>query len=251
MMRRPPRSTLFPYTTLFRSSRASGLPSAVVASARPSPIRAPTPHRPPGDDAGSGTHSNSAASSLPIYRARPRLAPGGLRPPRARPASMLFFKAFHRLVHLLAGHRQKGLFQGQFHAGIRQGFLGLAQLRSESDRLGYFISFFHTNHLSIPATAKLPHPPHDRAATSDAILSLHRKGAALATFHFPHHLHFKGMTISNYSHDTWNFSFQSTNLFQDGTQGTNFEHPTLNIERKSTRLNSSHLGIPYAVFFLK
>src|ERR1039458_1178398 len=140
MMRRPPRSTLFPYTTLFRSSRASGLPNAVVPSALPSPIRAPTPHRPPGDDAGSGTHSNSAASSWPIYKARPRLAPGGLRPPRARPASMLFFKPFYCLVHLLAGYRQKGLFQGQFHVGIRQGFLGLAQLHSESDRLGYFRS---------------------------------------------------------------------------------------------------------------
>jgi hypothetical protein len=139
---------------------------------------------------------------------------------------MLFFKPFHRLVHLLAGHRQKDLFQGQFHVGIRQGFLGLAQLRSESDRLGYFISFFHANHLSIPATAKLPHPPHHRAATSDTILSLHRKGAALAAFHFPHHLHFKGMTMSNYSHDTWNFSFQSTNLFQDGTPASNTQQPT-------------------------
>ena len=139
---------------------------------------------------------------------------------------MLFFKPFYCLVHLLAGYRQKGLFQGQFHVGIRQGFLGLAQLRSESDRLGYFISFFHANHLSIPATAKLPHPPQHRAATSDAILSLHRKGAALAVFHFPHQLHFKGMTISNYSHDTWNLSFQSTNLFQDGTLPTINRQPS-------------------------
>src|SRR5690348_18067068 len=35
MIRRPPRSTLFPYTTLFRSSRASTGPA--VASSRSSP----------------------------------------------------------------------------------------------------------------------------------------------------------------------------------------------------------------------
>src|SRR5687768_18252037 len=32
MMRRPPRSTLFPYTTLFRSAAASGEPYAPLAS---------------------------------------------------------------------------------------------------------------------------------------------------------------------------------------------------------------------------
>src|SRR5262245_65580975 len=39
MIRRPPRSTLFPYTTLFRSSRrTSGLPSRPVSGLRP-PLR--------------------------------------------------------------------------------------------------------------------------------------------------------------------------------------------------------------------
>src|SRR2546422_6370989 len=33
MIRRPPRSTLFPYTTLFRSIRAAGLAGAVVGRA--------------------------------------------------------------------------------------------------------------------------------------------------------------------------------------------------------------------------
>src|SRR6266700_4855037 len=37
MIRRPPRSTLFPYTTLFRSGRAS--PAAVGSRARPPPRR--------------------------------------------------------------------------------------------------------------------------------------------------------------------------------------------------------------------
>src|SRR5690349_22592283 len=54
MIRRPPRSTLFPYTTLFRSGRAQppvgrrrprarrGIPHAPVG-----PRRAPPPHRAP------------------------------------------------------------------------------------------------------------------------------------------------------------------------------------------------------------
>src|SRR3712207_9193815 len=33
MIRRPPRSTLFPYTTLFRSGRGGGLPLGVVGGA--------------------------------------------------------------------------------------------------------------------------------------------------------------------------------------------------------------------------
>ncbi|HZM05202.1 MAG TPA: hypothetical protein VFC44_19565, partial [Candidatus Saccharimonadales bacterium] len=31
-------------------------------------------------------------------------------------------------------------------------------------------------------------------------------------------LHFESMTVSNNFHNTWNFSFQSTNLFQDVTR---------------------------------
>jgi len=31
------------------------------------------------------------------------------------------------------------------------------------------------------------------------------------------------MTVSNNFHNTWNFSFQSTNLFQDVTLITNFQ----------------------------
>src|SRR2546425_8644686 len=34
MIRRPPRSTLFPYTTLFRSTAVSGVPSANVTPSR-------------------------------------------------------------------------------------------------------------------------------------------------------------------------------------------------------------------------
>src|SRR3972149_11924848 len=37
MIRRPPRSTLFPYTTLFRSGRGSRRPAAVTPPLRPFP----------------------------------------------------------------------------------------------------------------------------------------------------------------------------------------------------------------------
>src|SRR3712207_7437024 len=38
MIRRPPRSTLFPYTTLFRSAALSVCPAAVDDASPPSPI---------------------------------------------------------------------------------------------------------------------------------------------------------------------------------------------------------------------
>src|SRR3712207_7196493 len=47
MIRRPPRSTLFPYTTLFRSKRRGFKPdlSSGLTSARASRIRTPAPLR--------------------------------------------------------------------------------------------------------------------------------------------------------------------------------------------------------------
>src|SRR2546429_6356739 len=39
MIRRPPRSTLFPYTTLFRSQRRASLPEAAVTTLRSGPQR--------------------------------------------------------------------------------------------------------------------------------------------------------------------------------------------------------------------
>src|SRR3712207_8565242 len=70
MIRRPPRSTLFPYTTLFRSLLLSGLVAAVVAGVGE---RRPAVHpgrRPPAPPAGW-----SAASELGMVGRRPA---GGL-----------------------------------------------------------------------------------------------------------------------------------------------------------------------------
>src|SRR5690606_40150241 len=47
-LRRPPRSTLFPYTTLFRSRSGWSAPSSWPPDARPRPrVRRATPDRPP------------------------------------------------------------------------------------------------------------------------------------------------------------------------------------------------------------
>src|SRR3712207_8457267 len=40
MIRRPPRSTLFPYTTLFRSTRSASPPQATISTWRASAARA-------------------------------------------------------------------------------------------------------------------------------------------------------------------------------------------------------------------
>src|SRR5258708_28603766 len=44
MIRRPPRSTLFPYTTLFRSFQPHQLPEAEVLVLHPVPVRAQLHH---------------------------------------------------------------------------------------------------------------------------------------------------------------------------------------------------------------
>src|SRR5436190_16440469 len=64
MLRRPPRSTLFPYTTLFRSSRRSHRSRARAASARsPSPT------------AGCSPPARARRRSAPLRRESPPPAP--------------------------------------------------------------------------------------------------------------------------------------------------------------------------------
>src|SRR5687768_18233915 len=55
MIRRPPRSTLFPYTTLFRSSSSSPVRKSATCTARPS-----TPARPRGGRDRKSTRLNSS-----------------------------------------------------------------------------------------------------------------------------------------------------------------------------------------------
>src|SRR3712207_7551922 len=61
MIRRPPRSTLFPYTTLFRSRRA-GRPPASVTALPPHPCRG----------GGRGEDPRPRRSSHPVRLDRPR-----------------------------------------------------------------------------------------------------------------------------------------------------------------------------------
>src|SRR3712207_8682585 len=67
MMRRPPRSTLFPYTTLFRSAPAGAL-------------RAAAEHRDPGADAAGGEGPRRVPARPPPGMA----GAGGARPAAAR-----------------------------------------------------------------------------------------------------------------------------------------------------------------------
>src|SRR4051794_41614651 len=48
MIRRPPRSSLFPYTTLFRSRRAQGAPQAPLECQQGGAARHPPPEAPEG-----------------------------------------------------------------------------------------------------------------------------------------------------------------------------------------------------------
>src|SRR3712207_7627652 len=63
MIRRPPRSTLFPYTTLFRSPAASASPSPSTPSRRSSP-----------------SSSRAGGSSAPTSASAPRRWPASAAP---------------------------------------------------------------------------------------------------------------------------------------------------------------------------
>src|SRR3712207_7028416 len=66
MIRRPPRSTLFPYTTLFRSSCGPGPPPTTASSARPTcpPRRSPWCSGPRSTPTGSPRRSEEHTSEL-------------------------------------------------------------------------------------------------------------------------------------------------------------------------------------------
>src|SRR5882672_2320551 len=100
---------------------------------------------------------------------------------------------------------------------IGQRFFGLAQLASQPRCFIYFISFFHANYFTIPATAILPNPPHHGVRALNVVFTLHGTSTPSACFHLSYQLHFETFAVTNHVHDTSVLSFQSTNLFQDGT----------------------------------
>src|SRR2546430_4792148 len=69
MIRRPPRSTLFPYTTLFRSFKAAPLPKIEVyrLAAGPDPLFDPAIHD-PGDWVAMVTDHNKYRADFPVFR---------------------------------------------------------------------------------------------------------------------------------------------------------------------------------------
>src|SRR2546430_11827151 len=69
MIRRPPRSTLFPYTTLFRSFKAAPLPKIEVyrLAAGPDPLFDPAIHD-PGDWGAMVTDHTKYRADFPVFR---------------------------------------------------------------------------------------------------------------------------------------------------------------------------------------
>jgi hypothetical protein len=118
---------------------------------------------------------------------------------------MLFFKALHALVQLLAGDTQESLLQCQFHMDVSQRFLDLSQLASELEAFAYFMSFFHAYDLTILSAAKLPHPSQDGATAFDLVLALHREGTRLTRFNLSYALQFETFAITNHFH--WHLEF--------------------------------------------
>src|SRR5256886_17478954 len=73
MIRRPPRSTLFPYTTLFRSRQEPGRPRG--HDAQPAQVTQVTQYRPGalGDDPTRGRRPNPRAAQQLLARGRPHV----------------------------------------------------------------------------------------------------------------------------------------------------------------------------------
>src|SRR5437764_2447493 len=68
MLRRPPRSTLFPYTTLFRSSPAAGRLPGVPRRVRvPAHSDRSADPRPTGQDAGARSEEHTSELQSPMY----------------------------------------------------------------------------------------------------------------------------------------------------------------------------------------
>src|SRR5690348_17933221 len=67
MIRRPPRSTLFPYTTLFRSPRPPRPPGPPPRPPRPPPRPSRPPSRPPPPPAPTRSEEHTSELQSPVH----------------------------------------------------------------------------------------------------------------------------------------------------------------------------------------
>src|ERR1041384_32937 len=109
---------------------------------------------------------------------------------------------------------------------IGQRFFDFAQLAPELLALIYFIRFFHADHLTISATAELPHPTDHGPNALDFVLTPNRPGARFAAFHFSHQLQFEGLAITNHVHRYLGFSVPKYQPISGRDLG--YELPTTN-----------------------
>jgi len=156
-----------------------------------------------------------------------------------------FFKVLHALVHFLTGHHQERLLQRQFHMRIGQRFFDSSQFTAELTRLIYFMSFFHSDDLTILATAELPHPTHHRRGRFDSILALHRGSTGFPGLHLTHALHFEGFAVANYGH---RYSVLFITKYQPISGRDPFPYlPSSNFERPTVPPSSATPGSPGSI----
>src|SRR3712207_7349058 len=101
MIRRPPRSTLFPYTTLFRSTPSGGPPSALWPRAlrrepprrtRPSPLLRSRDGRAPRSTSGCGPGSSRSEEHTSELQSRQYLVCRLLLEKKKKYINVLFFE---------------------------------------------------------------------------------------------------------------------------------------------------------------
>src|SRR2546425_10910802 len=99
MIRRPPRSTLFPYTTLFRSRSYGAVPVSRLLEASPGSPAPAVPERAPSV----GEPARRPPAAAPARRRREAWQPGAASPPEVRR------RQEQRRLAELAGRRREPL----------------------------------------------------------------------------------------------------------------------------------------------
>src|ERR1051325_4358634 len=113
MIRRPPRSTLFPYTTLFRSRPATPAARRRRSRSRPWPKAAPGPdRRPPGAAVAAGCRTATARWPAPPPRQAPAETRAGsrCRPGRARSPAQIAPRSATTATREAVLRRRPGVF---------------------------------------------------------------------------------------------------------------------------------------------